>query len=327
VVGGRALAVVASLAVAVASLAAAGLRPGVAAPQALADAQAVYDRAAPAVAVVQVVRDGRSGIGTGFVIAREGLLLTAAHVARRADDVTVEFPDGRVLRALLKGYDARRDLALLAVRPPAPLPTLEVAAGPVRVGDPVVVIGAPRGRPGVMTTGEITAPRISLPGLARDILLRVSAAVAPGNSGGPVLNRQGQVIGLVIAGTWADGGGALAVAGDVILATLPALREGARVERAWIGVAGETVTAELARQRHLTVERGAFIRQVVPDSPAAAADLRSDDVIVALDGIPIATWTDLLVAVGDREPGRRVQLVVVRGAMRLEVTVTLGVRP
>ncbi|MDR7554494.1 MAG: trypsin-like peptidase domain-containing protein [Armatimonadota bacterium] len=312
--------------VAVLSLAA-SLRPGVAASPALADAQAVYDRAAPAVAVVQVVRDGRNGIGTGFAIAREGLLLTAAHVARRAEEVTVEFPDGRLLRATLKGYDARRDLALLAVRPPAPLPTLEVVGGPVRAGEPVVVIGAPRGRAGVMTTGEVTAPRVSLPGLARDILVRVSASVAPGNSGGPVLNRQGQVIGLVIAGTWADGGGALAVAGDVILATLPALREGARVERAWIGVAGETVTPLLARQRHLATERGALIREVVPDSPAAAADLRPDDVIVALDGIPIATWTDLLVAVGEREPGRRVQLAIVRGGTRLEVAVTLGVRP
>ncbi|MGH2376486.1 MAG: S1C family serine protease, partial [bacterium] len=225
------------------------------------DPQAIYERAAPAVGVVRVMVDGRTGIGTAFAIDREGLLLTASHVARRADDLAVEFPGDRRLAARLVGYDAQRDLALLRVSAPMALPAIEVAQDGLRAGEPVVVIGTPRGRPGVMTVGEIVAPRASLPGLARETLIRINAPIAPGNSGGPVLNARGQVVGLVIA-RGNDGAG-LAVSSSTILAVLPALREGARVERPWIGIAGRSLTPDLARERGLGVQRGALIQDIV----------------------------------------------------------------
>ncbi len=289
------------------------------------DPQAIYERAAPAVGVVRVMVDGRTGIGTAFAIDREGLLLTASHVARRADDLAVEFPGDRRLAARLVGYDAQRDLALLRVSAPMALPAIEVAQDGLRAGEPVVVIGTPRGRPGVMTVGEIVAPRASLPGLARETLIRINAPIAPGNSGGPVLNARGQVVGLVIA-RGNDGAG-LAVSSSTILAVLPALREGARVERPWIGIAGRSLTPDLARERGLGVQRGALIQDIVSESPAAAADLRPDDVIVAVEGDPLDSWEDLLGIVAEREPGQRVRLTVMRRGTRLDLQVTLGVRP
>ncbi|MGH2405115.1 MAG: S1C family serine protease [bacterium] len=298
--------------------------PAVAQTTAL-DPQTIYDRTAPAVGVVRVMVDGRTGIGTAFAIDREGLLLTASHVARRADDLAVEFPGELRMPARLIGYDARRDLALLRVSAPAPLVAIEVASDGLRAGEPVVVIGTPRGRPGVMTVGEIVAPRASLPGLARETLIRINAPIAPGNSGGPVLNARGQVVGLVIA-RGNDGAG-LAVSSETILAALPTLRNGARVERPWIGVSGRSVTPDLARERGLGVERGALILDLVPDSPASAADLRPDDIIIALDGAPLVSWEDLLGVVAEREPGQRVRLTVARGSARLDLQVTLGARP
>ena len=289
------------------------------------DPQAIYERAAPAVGLVRAMVNGRTGIGTAFSIDRDGLLLTAGHVARRADELVVEFPGDRALPARLVGYDARRDLALLRVTAPALLPAIEVVNGGLRAGEPIVVIGTPRGRPGVMTTGEIVAPRASLPGLARETLIRINAPVAPGNSGGPVLNGRGQAVGLVIAR--GNDGSALAVSASTILASLQALRDGARVERPWIGIAGRSLTPEVIRERRVTVDQGGLVEDIVPDSPAAAADLRPEDVIVAVDGRAVASWEDLLGVVAEREPGQRVRLMVVRGSARLDVQVTLGVRP
>jgi len=289
------------------------------------DPRTVYERAAPAIGVVRIMVDGRSGAGTAFVIDRAGLMLTAAHVARRADTLVVELPGTRPLPASVIGYDARRDVALLRVNSPAPLPAIDVADGTPRAGEPIVVIGAPRGRPGVMTAGEVVATRASLPGLVPDTLIVINADVAPGNSGGPVLNASGQAVGLVIArGNDSVG---LAVSGGTILAALPGLRQGARIERPWIGIAGRTASPEFARERGLSVDQGGVILEIVPESPAAAADLQPGDVIVVIDGRAIASWQDVLSSVAGREPGQRVRLTVVRGSARLDAHVTLGVRP
>lgn len=285
----------------------------------------IFERAAPAIGVVRAIVEGRSGTGTGFVIDQSGLVLTAAHVVRRASDVMVELPGMRPLQANVVGYDTRRDLALLRILVPARFRTVEVINEEIRAGEPVVVIGTPRGRPGVMTVGEIVAPRASLPGLLRDILIWISAEVVPGNSGSPVLNGRGKVVGLVIANA-ADRSG-FAVSGDTILATLPELRKGARIERPWIGIAGRSMSPELAQERRLTVERGAWIQEVMPRSPASIAGLRSDDVIVAIDGQPIHDWEDLLDGVGVRGPGQLVRLTIMRESGRLELEVMLGIRP
>lgn len=297
-----------------------------AAPQTLVlNPRTIFERAAPAIGVVQAIVEGRSGTGTGFVIDQGGLVLTAAHVVRRASDVMVELPGMRPLQAKVVGYDTRRDLALLRIPVLARFRTVEVVNGEIRAGEPVVVIGTPRGRPGVMTVGEIVAPRASLPGLLRDTLIWISAEVVPGNSGSPVLNHRGKVVGLVIANA-ADRTG-FAVSGDTILSTLPELRKGARIERPWIGIAGRSMSSELSQERQLTVEHGAWIQEVLSRSPAAIAGLRSDDVIVAIDGQAVRDWEELLDGIAARGPGQRVLLTIIRKDIQLNREVILGIRP
>lgn len=297
-----------------------------AAPQTLVlNSRAIFERAAPAIGVVQAIVEGRSGTGTGFVIDQGGLVLTAAHVVRRASDVMVELPGMRPLQAKVVGYDTRRDLALLRIPVLARFRTVEVVNGEIRAGEPVVVIGTPRGRPGVMTVGEIVAPRASLPGLLRDTLIWISAEVVPGNSGSPVLNHRGKVVGLVIANA-ADRTG-FAVSGDTILSTLPELRKGARIERPWIGIAGRSMSSELSQERQLTVEHGAWIQEVLSRSPAAIAGLRSDDVIIAIDGQAVRDWEDLLDGIAACGPGQRVLLTIIRKDIQFNREVILGIRP
>jgi S1-C subfamily serine protease len=305
-----------------------------AAPQTFSP-QALYERAAPAVAVVRTVAEDRQGTGTAFAISRDGLALTAAHVVRRADRISVEFEPGRRLAARLVGYDARRDVALLRAEAGAASVLRLADASALQVGEPVAVISNPRGRPKVLSTGALLDVGLSLPGLVPGILIRVSAEVAPGSSGGPVLNARGEVVGVVVAVSARPGAeGGLAVSSAAVAQALPALMAGARVERAWIGILGTTVTPELARERGLSVQRGVLVVEVVPEAPAARAGLRPDaangfpgDVIVALNGRPVDSMDDLLALLAEHQPGDRVRLRLVRGTAVVEVDLVLGVRP
>ncbi|MDR7439269.1 MAG: trypsin-like peptidase domain-containing protein [Armatimonadota bacterium] len=290
------------------------------------DPQVLYQRAAPAVAVVETEEDGRRGLGAAFAIQPNGWLLTAAHVVRGAEEITVGLNAARY-SARLVGYDARRDLALLHLAPRRPVPSLPLGSA-VRVGDPVATIGHPRGRVRVMTVGTVATLRDTLPGLLPGIMIRFRGEVTRGNSGGPLLNARGEAVGLVVATTFERGTrSGLAVSADAILAVLPALRAGARLERAWIGIAGETLEPLTAMQQGISAREGVLVLEVVPGSPARAAGLRVGDAVVAFDGEPIRTWEDLLVAVSTRKPGEGVRLRVVRGSRVLEVRVILGVRP
>jgi len=305
-----------------------------AAPQTFSP-QALYERAAPAVAVVRTVVEDRQGTGTAFAISRDGLALTAAHVVRRADRISVEFEPGRRLAARVVGYDARRDVALLRAEAGAASVLRLADASALQVGEPVAVISNPRGRPKVLSTGALLDVGLSLPGLVPGILIRVSAEVAPGSSGGPVLNARGEVVGVVVAVSARPGAeGGLAVSSAAVAQALPALMAGARVERAWIGILGTTVTPELARERGLSVQRGVLVVEVVPEAPAARAGLRPDaangfpgDVIVALNGRPVDSMDDLLALLAEHQPGDRVRLRLVRGTAVVEVDLVLGVRP
>ncbi len=302
-------------------------------PQAAAapalDFQALLTQAAPAVGVVRATTGRRSISGTAFVIDSQGWLLTAAHVARRAQQLQVVLPGMAPMDASVVGYDATRDLAVLRVTPTSPLPALEFSDGSLSAGEAVAVIGAPRGRPSVITTGEVLDTRASVPGLARDILVRISAVVRPGTSGGPLLNSRAQVVGVVVASAFdrSRSRGALAVSAEAIRAVLPQLRQGARVERAWIGIAAGPVGRGRDRRPDATADQGAVVREIMTQSPAAAAGLQPGDVVVEFEGMPIRNWRELLDAVGQRRPGERVRLVVLRDGNRIDITVTLGVRP
>lgn len=298
-------------------------------------AETVYERAAPAVALVRSVHGEGMGTGTAFAISREGWLVTAAHVVRRAEHLTVELEVGRRLPARLVGYDARRDVSLLRVDAPD-VPFLRLAdPSALQVGEPVAVISNPRGRPKVLSTGVLLEVGLTLPGLVRGIFIRVSARVAPGSSGGPVLNSRGEVIGVVVAVSARPGAeGGIAVSSAAVAQALPALMSGARIERAWLGILGATVTPELARDRGLSAQRGVLVVDVVPGAPADRAGLRPDsangspgDVIVGLNGRPVDALEDLLTLLAELQPGDRVRVRVVRGGGVVDLDAVLGVRP
>jgi S1-C subfamily serine protease len=298
------------------------------------DSQSIYQRVVGSVAIIRVQGSGGTGIGTGFLVDR-GVVLTAAHVARTAESIAVDFSETQVSDATVVGYDARRDVAVLRLSSPIAATPLEVVdTDAVQAGDPVVVIGTPRGRPGVMTTGEVRAMNVTFPGLVPKIMIFFDAGVAPGNSGGPLINAQGQVIGVVVAGTTRGDGGGLAVSGTTVRSTLPAILGGVRVERAWMGITGTSVTADLARQRRLAVDHGILVLEILPGGPAETAGLRgavSDgppgDVITSINGDPVDDWDDLLDFLATREPGQRLRIGIVRGSDRYALTITLGARP
>jgi len=156
--------------------------------------------------------------------------------------------------------------------------------------------------------------------------VRVSARVQPGESGAPLLNSQAQVVGVVVASTFDQSRprGGLAVSLQAIQTVLPQLRQGARMERAWIGIGGGRPGEGRPGPAG---EQGAVVQRVMPQSPAATAGLHPGDVVVEFEGDPIHNWMDLLAATGQRQPGQSVHLVVLRDGQRVEVTVTLGVRP
>jgi S1-C subfamily serine protease len=296
------------------------------------DAQQIYDRVLPSIAIVHVTGPRGRGTGTGFVVDAAGTMITAAHVAQSAQSIEVEFGDRR-LPARLIGYDARRDIAMLQATDSA-LPALEVAdSSTVREHDRVVVIGAPRGRAGVMYSGTVRALRQTFPGRVPEIMIAFEAIVQPGNSGGPLFNDRGQVIGVVVAGGRQEGASmGLAVASSVLREQMSALSSGARMDRAWIGLSGTDLPAEVARQRGLNAPKGVLVLSVIDNGPAKSAGVRSEngdgigDIIVALDGRSVNEWDDLLFALGAKSPGDRVVLTVLRGGARMDITVVLGAR-
>ena len=271
--------------------------------------------------------------GTGFVIDEDGAILTNAHVVAGARRVSVRFFNGRTASARVRGRDVSTDVALLSVEPEdADLRPLRLgASGEVEVGDPTVAIGNPFGLDLTLTTGVISAKqrRIEAPnGFQIDDVLQTDAAINPGNSGGPLIDAAGRVIGINSAiRTNGEGGGSIGIGFAVPIDTarriLPQLRENGRVDRAYLGVTSATVTPALG----LSVDRGAFVQEVVPGGPAEEAGVRPADVITDIDGRPVRRSEDIGAAVDAKRPGDTVEVEVVRGSGRERVEVELAQRP
>jgi S1-C subfamily serine protease len=293
--------------------------------------------------------------GTGFVIDDAGSIVTNAHVVSGARRVEIQGDGGKGREAEVIGVDTSTDLALLKVDPKGTKldPLALGSSKDVEVGDPTVAIGNPFGLQRTLTTGVVSAVgrQISAPnGLTIDDVLQTDAALNPGNSGGPLLDAAGRVIGVNSAirtdGGGADGGGGsigigFAVPIDTVKRIVPQLRRDGRVARPYLGVTSVTVTGAL-RQLGLDAERGALVQVVEPESPADRAGIRGGeveavigdqaivlggDVIVEVDGQAIAKSEDIARAVEDRKPGETVEVKVQRGGEERTVRVKLGRRP
>ncbi len=284
-------------------------------------------------------------IGTGFIINRDGYIVTNDHVVRNVRNLRVRLHDGRELRACVLGTDAPTDIALLKIDTPEKLPFLPLGdSDALRVGEPVVAIGNPFGFNNSVTAGIVSAKervveRSALgsgehaPGAdSYSFFIQTDASINLGNSGGPLLDQAGQVVG-VSAAFWAGHpmqpaqGIGFAIPINMAKALLPRLRDTGSAPRAYLGVDAQPLEASLVAALNLPSTRGALLASVEKDSPADAAGLGPGDVLVSWDGIPIATSEDLKIHAQLSVPGTRVHVGVLRDGAHLDREVTMRASP
>lgn len=294
---------------------------------------ALYKRVKDAVVEVHSTRGGESdspfenqspgqATGSGFVIDEEGHIVTNEHVVDSSDSVRVEFADGTEVDAEVVGTDPSTDIAVLDVDRPASqlTPVSFASTDSLEVGDGVIVLGSPFGLEGSLTTGVISAVgrEIQAPnGFTIENAVQTDAALNHGNSGGPVLDAQGRVVG-VAAQIRSESGGSdgvgYAIPGDTAKRVATELIADGSVEHAYLGVS-------------LADDGAARLLEIRGDSPAARAGLRANDVVIEVGGEKITTGDELREAIDARKPGDELELKVTRGGDERTVTVTLGTRP
>jgi S1-C subfamily serine protease len=292
---------------------------------------------------------GGDASGSGFVVDKQGTIITNAHVVGDSDEVQVRFEeDGDLVDAEVVGSDPSTDVAVLRLDDPGddlqPLPLGK--SSEIEVGDAVVAIGNPFGYTRSVTTGIVSAKQrqITAPnGFSIENVIQTDAAINPGNSGGPLLDAEGRVIGInsqiATGGSQGSVGIGFAVPVDTVKGLLPTLKRGEEVERAFLGIQMIGVTEDIARDLNLESDEGALIQSVVEDGPADEAGLRAGgtttgdgisaggDLIVEVDGKPIRTPDDVPAAIADLKPGDEIDVVYYRGDDRKTATVELGKRP
>ena len=262
------------------------------------------------------------GAGSGFLITPDGYLLTNSHVAGGADEIEVVLADGRHAAAEIVGDDPDSDLALVKVAAPDLAWCRLGDSGRVAVGQIAIAIGSPYGFQHTVTAGIVSALGRSMraqTGRLLDNVLQTDAALNPGNSGGPLVDARGEVIGVNTAVILPAQGICFAIASSTAERVAIALIRDGRVRRAWLGVGGETVPLPRRVVRHFELDRetGVRIQSVEGNSPATAAGIERDDVVVAVDETAIANVDDLQRALGADAIGRELRLVVLRRDRKL----------
>ncbi|MBU6428157.1 MAG: trypsin-like peptidase domain-containing protein, partial [Cyanobacteria bacterium REEB65] len=263
------------------------------------------------------------GVGSGFVVEPDGLVLTNWHVVKIAKIVVVTLPDGRRFRASLVGCDPLTDLALIRI-PARDLPALSIAGDDgLRVGDWVVAIGSPLGLSTTVTAGIVSALDRDLPINDRIPFIQTDAPINPGNSGGPLLDLSGRVVGVNTAVARDTTGIGFAIPAQTIREVLPQLEAKGHVDRAWLGVTLDEPRFTIA----VAQEGGALVSAVAPGSPADRAGLVPGDRIVAIAGEPIRDPGDLVRKVDSYPVGRELMVTISRQGQRLDLAVQLGEMP
>jgi serine protease Do len=269
----------------------------------------------------------RQGSGSGFVVDREGYILTNHHVIDGAERITVTLADGRALRGRVVGADPAIDIALLKVEA-EDLP--EVALGnsdQLRAGEWVCAIGNPLGYVHSVTVGVVSFIGRKLFDPSLDDYIQTDAAITFGNSGGPLINAAGEVVGINSALSSRASNIGFAVPINQAMAILPQLKEHGRVARGFIGVFLTDVTPALQRALDLPVSKGAMVQDVTAGSPAERAGLRSYDIVLDVEGRQVVNNEELIRDISARQPGSVARLEVLRDGRRQTVTVKLAERP
>ena len=270
----------------------------------------------------------RSGSGSGFIIDSAGYILTNYHVIEGADRLTVTLGDGRAFRATVVGIDPAIDVALLRIPAREPLPVAPLGRSEtLQVGEWVCAIGNPLGYVHSVTVGVVSFLGRKVFDKSLDALIQTDAAITFGNSGGPVINSRGEVVGMATAISTVASNIGFAIPIDQIVGVLPQLHEHGRVSRGFLGVGLTGVTPALQRALRLGTNRGAVVQDVSPSTPADRAGLRTYDVIIAADGRSIRSDEDLIRYISSRQPGVIAQIEIWRDGATRMVPVKLTERP
>ncbi|KFX66223.1 S1C family serine protease [Paraburkholderia fungorum] len=273
-------------------------------------------------------RDSRGGTGSGFLFTPDGYLLTNSHVVHGATHITVTLADGAKFDADLVGDDPGSDLAVLRIGSPEPLPHVELGeSSKLRAGQIAIAVGNPLGLAQTVTTGVVSALGRSLRSNSGRMIydvIQTDAALNPGNSGGPLINSAGQVIGVntaIIPGAQSI---CFATAIDTAKWVIMQIFAHGRVRRAYIGVAGTTRPLSRRVQRYFGLDSasGVHVMEIVKGSPAALGGLRTDDTIVAIDTLAVQDVDSLQRTLDASRIDKPVNVTVLRGAQRLELTLT-----
>ena len=295
----------------------------------------VVGKVGPTVVNIRVQHDGRGqrrgpesgGTGSGFIIAPDGYILTNSHVVHDASRMEVAVADGRVFGATLVGDDPETDLAVIRINTSNLIHASLGDSKSVRVGQIAIAIGSPYGFQQTVTAGIVSALGRSMrsqSGRLIDNVIQTDAALNPGNSGGPLVNSRGEIIGVNTAVILPAQGICFAIASSTAEFVAAWLIKEGRIRRSWIGVAGQNVPLHprVVRFHRLPVNHGVLVAGIEPGSPAGRADLREGDIIVAFAGEPVAGIDELHRHLVAMVIGVPVQLTVIRHTDKLNLTVT-----
>jgi serine protease Do len=269
-----------------------------------------------------------NALGSGFVVSADGYIVTNNHVIEGADEIQVEFFSGETMDAKLVGTDPKTDVALLKVEAETALPFVNFGdSDKIRVGDWVMAMGNPLGQGFSVSAGIVSARNRELSGTYDDFI-QTDAAINRGNSGGPLFNMDGEVIGVNTAILSPNGGSigiGFSMASNVVSKVVDQLRQFGETRRGWLGVRIQDVTPDVAEALGLAEAKGALVTDV-PEGPAADAGMKSGDIITSFDGVTVADTRELVRRVADTEVGKAVPVVVLRDGNPETLMITLGRR-
>jgi serine protease Do len=254
-----------------------------------------------------------TSLGTGFIIEPSGLIITNNHVVEDADDIKVKMSDKKEYKATVLGRDPKTDVALIKIEGNGSFPFLKLGdSSAVRIGDWVVAIGNPFGLDQTVTSGILSARGRAIGAGPYDDFLQTDASINPGNSGGPLLNLDGEVIGINTAMVRGGDNIGFAIPANMAKSIVAQLRDKGKVVRGWLGVMIQKVTPELAKSFNLKSESGALVADVTPGSPADEAGLKRGDVIVKFNDRDITEMSELPTVVADTPVGSTAKATVIR---------------
>ena len=272
-----------------------------------------------------------TSLGSGFVIDPSGLVVTNNHVIADADEITVTLQDGQAFKAEVVGTDTKGDVSLLRIKAPKPLPAVSFGnSDSMRVGDWVLAIGNPLGLGGTVTAGIVSARSRNINAGPYDDFIQTDAAINKGNSGGPLFNTKGEVIGINTA-IYSQSGGSIgigfAIPANQAQKVVLDLQKYGKTRRAWLGVHIQSVTDEIAESLGLKDHNGALIADVTPNGPAAKAGLKSGDVILKFDGKEVNEFARLPRIVSETAINKEVEVDLLRDGKKMAIKVTVAELP